>query len=179
MILQYKPEPENPLGVLKRTTVRFELAPSTMIIVVLGVAGAWLLFELLPVLMALIVAFFIVGTLNPAIHWLEGKRVGRGSAIAVVFISLVIVTFVIAFLTIPALLNQAASILEQEPILRTQLAEKLSAYPLSAELAKWLRNFKYNGPIGTTSAAAFAYSMEALNFLMYALGAIPKAYGAT
>jgi predicted PurR-regulated permease PerM len=175
MILQYKPEPENLPGVLKRTTVRFELAPSTMIIVVLGVAGAWLLFELLPVLMALIVAFFIVGTLNPAIHWLEGKRVGRGSAIAVVFISLVIVTFVIAFLTIPALLNQAASILEQEPILRTQLAEKLSAYPLSAELAKWLRNFKYNGPISTTGATAFAYSMEALNFLMYALGAISLA----
>jgi predicted PurR-regulated permease PerM len=169
MNLPSKPEVEE---VGTKRVVRFELAPSTMITLVLIIAGLWLLFKLLPVLLVLVAAFFMVGTLNPAVHWLEKKKVGRVLAIGIVFGSLLIVTLTAAILTVPALLAQASSILEQEPALRAQLADRLSGFPLSDPLGKWLRNFKYGGPINTAGATAFAYSMDALAFVTYSLSAI-------
>src|SRR5579864_2913140 len=109
MILPNEPEQESLKNNSARTTIRFELAPSTMITVVLGIAVLWLLFKLVPVFLALIVAFFIVGTLNPGVKWLESKNCSRGLAIAIVFVSLVFVTLVVGILTIPALLTQASS----------------------------------------------------------------------
>jgi predicted PurR-regulated permease PerM len=165
------PDSTNP----PKQIVRFELAPSTMIILVAVFAAFWVLFKLLPILLVLVAAFFMVGTLNPVIQWLERKGVGRGLSIGVVFGSLVIITLAVAILTIPALLAQASVILEQEPILRQQLADRLSAFPLSEDLGKWMRNFKYGGPVGTAGATAFAYSIEALGFIAYALTAITLA----
>lgn len=143
-----------------------------MVILVAVLAALWLLFKLLPVIFVLIAAFFMVGTLNPAVRWLEKKRAGRGLSIGIVFGSLLVVTLAVAILTVPALLGQASSILQQEPVLRTQLADRLAGYPLSAALANWLRNFKYGGPVSTAGATAFAYSMDALKFVAYGLSAI-------
>lgn len=155
-----------------KRVVRFELAPSTMIILAAVFAAFWLLIKLLPVLLVLIGAFFIVGTLNPAVHWLETRRVSRGLSISIVFVSLSIVVLGVAILTVPALLEQASSIMKQEPVLRVQLADWLAGFPLSASLAQWLREFKYGGSDSTTGAEAFAYSMQALGFVAYAMGAV-------
>jgi predicted PurR-regulated permease PerM len=162
-------EPEN-LSRPSTRHIRFELAPSTMFNIVLIIAGLWLLFKLLPVFLVLIAAFFIVETLNPAVHWMEEKKVKRGLSIAIVFVSLLIITVVTAIFTIPALLAQASSIMDQEPILRIQLADRLTGFPFSEALAKWLRNFKYGGVM--TVASATTFSMEALGFITYTLGAI-------
>ncbi len=171
MIDELKSNPESTADHSK-LVVRFELAPSTIITLVLTLAGLWLLFKLLPVLLVLIAAFFMVGTLNPAVHWLEEKGVGRGLSIGIVFGSLLIVTLAIAILTIPALLAEASTILEQEPALRSQLADRLSGFPLSEPLSKWLRNFKYGSSVSTAGAAAFAYSVQALELAAYTLSAV-------
>jgi predicted PurR-regulated permease PerM len=52
------------------------------------------------------------------------------------------------------------------------LADRLSGFPFSEALAKWLRNFKYSGQITKAGASAFAYSMEALTFMTYGLSSI-------
>jgi putative heme transporter len=166
-----KSEVENVENVSKRV-IRFELAPLTILTLVLVLAGLWLLFKLLPVLLVLIAAFFMVGTLNPAVHRLERKGAKRGFSIGIVFGSLLIITVAVAILTVPALLAQASSLMEQEPVLRAQLADRLSGFPLSEALGKWLRNFKYGGPVSTEGATAFAYSMDALKFVTYTLSAI-------
>jgi predicted PurR-regulated permease PerM len=83
-----------------------------------------------------------------------------------------IVSLAVAILTIPALMVQASTILEQEPVFRADLADRLTGFPFSAEIAKWLRNFKYSGQVSTAGASAFAYSMEAMTFVTYALSAI-------
>jgi len=162
-------QPEN-LSRPSTRHIRFELAPSTMFNIVIIIAGLWLLFKLLPVFLVLIAAFFIVETLNPLVHWMEEKKVKRGLSIAIVFVSLLVIVVVTAIFTIPALLAQASSILDQEPILRIQLADRLTGFPFSEALAKWLRNFKYAGVM--TIASATSFSMEALGFITYALGAI-------
>ncbi len=169
MIPQQKTEPASPVepAALK---YRFELAPSTMLNIVLVIAGLWLLFKLLPVFLVLIAAFFIVETLNPMVHWMEAKGMGRVLSISIVFVTMLVIVAVTAIFTVPALLAQASSILDQEPILRSQLADKLSGFPFSDALAKWLRNFKYSGTL--TVASATSFSMEALGFITYVLGAV-------
>jgi predicted PurR-regulated permease PerM len=165
-------DPTKPGTIQPPGTFRIELAPSTMWTLVGVLAILWLLFKLLPIILVLIAAFFLVGTLNPLVHWMEEKGLGRTRSIALVFSSLILLTLVTAVLTIPALLAQVSSILDQEPILRAQLADRLMGFPLSDALANWLRNFKYGGTVNAAAATAFAYSMQALEFIAYAVSAL-------
>ena len=98
--------------------VLFELSPKTLAALVLVVASLWLLIQLWPVLLVLIVALLVAGTLSPAVRWLEEKRVGRGFGIAIVFTVFFILTLLLVVLTIPTLVSQAAALLENEPALR-------------------------------------------------------------
>ena len=78
--------------------VRFELSPRNIVAFVLVVASLWLLIRLWPVLLVLVVALLVAGTLSPAVSWLEERRVKRGLGIAIVFT----VFFVVALLVLDA-----------------------------------------------------------------------------
>jgi predicted PurR-regulated permease PerM len=171
VISPIKTEAENAHKGAKRT-IRFELATSTLITLVLVIAALWLLFKLLPVFLVMIAALFLVGTLNPAVHWMEKKRVRRGLAIGIVFGTLLIAVLVTAILSVPALLAEASSMLEQEPILTAKLADRLAGFPLSEPLAQWMRHFKYGGQVSNDGASALAYSMQVVRFVAYAISAI-------
>ncbi len=102
--------------------VRIDVAPRAMVAFLLVAAGLWLLIRLWPVLLALVAALVVAGTLSPAVRWLEEKRVARGLGIAIVFTVFFIFAVLVAVLTIPALVTQATGLLEHEPALRAQLA---------------------------------------------------------
>jgi predicted PurR-regulated permease PerM len=152
--------------------VRFELSTRTMVALVLVGASLWLLIRLWPVLLVLVVALLVAGTLSPAVRWLEKKRVGRGAGIAIVFTVLFILALLVVFLTIPTLVSQGAALLEHEPALRARLADQLAGSHLSAPLAKWLRGFKYDASTGTIGAAAFAYSVRVFTAAAYGVSAL-------
>ncbi|MFZ2224925.1 MAG: AI-2E family transporter [Candidatus Deferrimicrobium sp.] len=122
--------------------VRFEVSPKTLVALVLVVASLWLLIQLWPVLLVLIVALLVAGTLSPAVRWLEEKRVRRGFGIAIVFTAFFILSLLLVFFTIPTLVSQAEALLENEPALRMRLADYLAGSHLSAPLATWLRGLK-------------------------------------
>ncbi|MFZ1613477.1 MAG: hypothetical protein WAT51_04860, partial [Holophaga sp.] len=48
-------------------TVRFEVSPTTIITLVLVAASVWLLVRLAPILLVLVVALLVVGTMSPAV----------------------------------------------------------------------------------------------------------------
>ncbi len=98
--------------------VRFELSPSTIITMVLVVAGLWVMIRLLPVVLVLVTALSIVGALSPVVQWLETRRLRRGLSIAIVFLTLLVITLLVVTLTIPALLAEVTSLIDQEPVLR-------------------------------------------------------------
>jgi predicted PurR-regulated permease PerM len=152
--------------------VRFELSTRTMVALVLVGASLWLLIRLWPVLLVLVVALLVAGTLSPAVRWLEKKRVGRGAGIAIVFTVLFILALLVVFLTIPTLVSQGAALLEHEPALRARLADQLAGSHLSAPLAKWLRGFKYDASTGTIGATAFAYSVRVFTAAAYGVSAL-------
>ncbi len=152
--------------------VQVEVSPATMITLILVAASLWLLFRLAPVLLVLVVALLIVGTMSPAVSWLEARNVRRGLGIAFVFTVVFIAAVLILTLTLPALVGQAAALLEREPAFRAGLADHLGRFHLSAPFADWLRNVKYDAPGSTVGATAFAYSMRVFEVAAYGISAI-------
>jgi predicted PurR-regulated permease PerM len=152
--------------------VRFELSPKTMVALVLVGASLWLLIQLWPVLLVLVVALLVAGTLSPVVRWLEAKRVRRGAGIAIVFTTFFILALLVVVLTIPTLVSQATALLEHEPALRARLADHLAGSHLSAPLAHWLRGFKYDAPTGTIGATAFAFSVRIFGAAAYGMSAL-------
>jgi predicted PurR-regulated permease PerM len=152
--------------------VRFEVTPKTVGALILVAAGLWLLIRLWPVLLALVAALILAGTLGPAVRRLEEKGVSRGLGIAIVFTAFFILAALIAALTIPTLLAQATVLLEHEPGLRAQLAEHLDRTHLTAPLARWLRSLPADALTSAVGAKAVAFSVRALETVAYGLSAL-------
>ena len=152
--------------------VRFELSPKTLVTLVLVAASLWLLIRLWPVLLVLVVALLVAGTLSPAVRWLDEKRVGRGYAIAIVFTVFLLLGLLVVVFTIPTLVSQAATIFEDEPALRARLADYLGGFHLTAPLANWLRGLKPDALTGAIGAAAFDFSLRVFSVIAYGLSAL-------
>ncbi len=152
--------------------MRLELSPKTMGWLVLVGASLLLLIRLWPVLLVIVAALVVAGTLSPAVRWLEEKRVGRGLGIAIVFTVFFFISVLLLTLTIPTLLSQAAALLEHEPALRAELADQLAGSPLSAPLANWLRGLKPDALASAIGSTAFAFSARIVTAIAYGLSAL-------
>ena len=156
----------------KPLVVRFEISPKTIIQIILVVAGMWLLIRLWPVFLVLVVALLIVGTMSPSVSWMEARRIKRGYGIVIVFTLLFVITILAMTLTIPSLLAQVSALVEQVPVFRTHLSEYLSRSIITAPLADWLRNVKYETLSSGMSTMAIAFSMRIFEIIAYSTSAI-------
>ena len=136
------------------------------------VASLWLLIRLWPVLLVLVVALIVAGTLNPAVRWLEQRRVGRGFGIVIVFTIFIIIGLLVAVLTVPMLVSQAVALLENEPVLRARLADYLAGFHLTASLATWLRGLEADALTDAIGATAFGFSLRVSSAVAYGLSAL-------
>ena len=156
----------------KRRVVRFEVSPATMVQLILVLACVWLLVRLWPVLLVLVVALLIVGTMSPAVSWMETRGVKRGFGIAIVFTLLFVVATLAVTLTIPSLVAQTSALVEQGPLFRTRLSDYLAHSNLTAPLADWLRNIKYGAFWTGINTTAFAFSVRIFEIIAYGASAI-------
>jgi putative heme transporter len=154
----------------RKRTFRIEIASSTMIATVLIALGIALLTQLVPVILVLIAGLMLVGTLSPAVEWLERRQVGRLSAIAIVFAVLLIVIAALAVFTVPAFVIQVSSLVEHEPELRRRLVAFLAAHRLTSSLAETLRHLQYGVLFKSYSTEAMAFSRSLLEIVAYGAG---------
>lgn len=152
--------------------IRIEPSPGTIIVLVLLVAGLWVLTRLLPVVLVLVAALTIVGTISPAVRWFEERRTPRGLGIAIVFTALMVVISLIITMTIPALMSQATNLLDQEPALRASLAKWLKGSHLTSPLAEMLNKLQSGDLVRMAAANAYEYSTRAITIFAYILSSI-------
>jgi predicted PurR-regulated permease PerM len=152
--------------------IRIEPSPGTIIALLLIISGLWVLNRLLPVVLVLVAALVIVGTISPAVRWLEERRMRRGMGIAIVFTALMVATALIITLTIPALLAQATDLMDQEPALRALLVEWLSGSHLTGPLAELLRKVHSGDLVRLAASNAYEYSARAVAIFAYILSSI-------
>jgi predicted PurR-regulated permease PerM len=156
----------------KTRVVRFEMSPATIVQVILILACGWLLVHLWPVLLVLVVALLIVGTMSPAVTWMEARGVKRGLGIAIVFLLLFVVATLVVTLTIPSLVAQASRLVEQEPLFRKRLSDYLGRSNLTEPLASWLRNVKHEAFWTNISTTVFDFSLRLFEIAAYGASAI-------
>lgn len=156
----------------KTRAFRIEIAPWTIFSLVLVIISLWVLTLLLPVVLVLVVALIIVGTLSPAVEWLEQRGVRRGAGIAIVFTVLFVSIMLIFALTIPELVKQMRTLIGMEPALRERLAEWLGRSPLMASLADTLRHVQYDALIKSSAATVLTFSTRMLEGVAYGVGAV-------
>ena len=151
---------------------RIELSPGTIIALLLLIAGIWVLNRLLPVVLVLVAALVIVGTMSPVVRWLEERRMRRGLGIAIVFTALMVTTVLIVALTIPSLLTQATNLLDQEPAMRSQLARWLAGSHLTSPLADLLRKVHSGDLVRMAASNAYEYSTRAIAIFAYTMSSL-------
>ena len=152
--------------------IRIELSPGTIIVLLVLIAGLWVLNQLLPVVLVIVAALIIVGTISPAVQWFEKRRINRGLGIAIVFTTLLIVTILLITLTIPSLIEQVTSLLDQEPALRVRLANWLAGSPLTNPLAVLLRKVHSGDIVKMVTTNAIEYSTRVIEVFAYILSSV-------
>ena len=163
---------ESPPKKTRTRVIRIEPSPGTIIALLLLVVGLWALTQLLPVVLVLVAALTIVGTISPAVTWLEERHVRRWMGIAIVYTALTVIAVLILTLTIPALLTQATTIMDQEPTLRAQLAKWLAGSRLTTPLAELLRNLHTGELLRMAASNAYEYSVRAIEIFAYILSSL-------
>jgi predicted PurR-regulated permease PerM len=151
--------------------IRFEPTPKGLLFTALAVGMSWIALKLAPVALVLVAALMLVGTLNPVVHWLEKHRWSRGLSIALVFSVTFLVTLLILVVTIPALIDQVAALVKEEPVLRGRLAEFLARSRVTASLAQSLREIRYDALAKASAGVAWEYSTRLVTTVAYLFSA--------
>jgi predicted PurR-regulated permease PerM len=136
------------------------------------VAAAWVALRMLPVVLVLVAALFLVGTLNPAVEWLEKKGLRRRWGIGLVFSVLTVATLLLMAFTIPSLIDQVDTLVKEEPVLRGRIADVLGRSEATAPLADLLRSVRYESLARSSAGAALAYSTRVVELVAYVLSAV-------
>lgn len=156
--------------------VRYELAPRSLFTIVAIGAGIWLLIRLWPVLLLIVIALILAGTLSPIVAWLERHRVRRSVALGLILLALIGVVVGLGALVIPALAAQIAAVVESGPTLRNQVADYLAGIPLLAERATALRNAEPSSLLTTLGERAVSYAATAVQLIIYGLTTVVLAF---
>jgi len=142
-------EPARPV-----VTHRVEISARTILTVAAFLGATWLLNALTPILVVIVIALMLVGTLHPAVGWMQRRGLGRHLAIAVVFLACGAVVAATALVTVPALFGQVTHTVQQFPHLQQRLAETLESHHFTAPLAGAIRNFKPGDRLRSVNATA-------------------------
>jgi putative heme transporter len=160
-----KPDSRDPEDSLVR--VRVDVSVRTLVLIPCVIALCFMLLRLVPVLLALIVALMLVGTLNPAVHWLARLHLKRTPAIVVLFLGMFLATVGLAVLTLAPLVAQVQSVVEHEPQLRNKLADALGQSHYTAGLAERLRHVQYGALAESSMPKLLTASTQAVQVVTF------------
>ena len=75
--------------------------------------------------MLLVVVLFLSMVLNPAVVWLEKRRLPRGLAVVLVMLGLVGVLVGVGFLVVPPIIEQSSLLAKQQDVYSRNIAEQM------------------------------------------------------
>lgn len=161
----------------RRRARLIEISPKSMLWAVAVIAGCWLSIQLAPVVLALVLSLFLIGTLNPAVDWLERRHIRRSWGIPLVFTMLLLASVSLGALTLPSLFSQGRDLVEHEPQLRGKVVDFMSHTRILRPFAKSVHDFKW-APLAkaaagsvwvasTTAAAYVGYFFSAIFLALY------------
>ncbi|MGI8914422.1 MAG: AI-2E family transporter [Chloroflexota bacterium] len=132
-------------------TLRFELAPRTMVSVVVTIGAIWLLSRVWQIVLMLAIALVLAGSLSPVVVWLEHHRIPRPLALTLILLGMVVSILGLAVLVAPALASEVGSFVTSAPATQVRIADVLQQVPALASEAAAIRSVTPDavlGPLG-------------------------------
>ena len=153
--------------------IRFEIAPKSIVALILTGAALWMLNQLAAILVVVLCSLILVGTLNPLVGWLEARFLKRVWAVTLVFGVCGLLTGLIGLLVFPPLGEQLAHLVGNLPAIQGKLAGMLEAHRLTAPLAGIVRDFSAAKAATSANAhTAIAISLGVMEWVGYAAAAV-------
>ncbi|HEX5506331.1 MAG TPA: AI-2E family transporter [Thermomicrobiales bacterium] len=157
-------------------TIRVEVTGRTFLAILALVAGLWLLVRLWQILVLILVALVLAGTLAPALGWLERHRVRRPLALALVLLALVAAVVGLGMLIIPALVGQVEDLVANAPAWQQRLADTVARVGPLAPQAQTIRTANPNRYLTPLGQAALDYAPTAASGMLDGLTAVVLAF---
>ncbi len=132
-------------------TVRFEIAPRSILLILAVIGGILLVTRLWQIILILIVALILAGTFSPVVSWLERHRVPRALALSLILVALLGFIVGLGALIIPAFVHQFGTLSTDAPRIQARLADLAARVPPLAGQADAIRAAKPDrllAPIG-------------------------------
>lgn len=121
-------------------TVRFEIAPRSIFIMLAIAASILFIVRIWQIILILIVALVLAGTVSPAVTWLERHRVPRSLALTLILIALLGCIVGLGALIIPAFAQQFSTLSTDAPRIQARLADLAARVPPLAGQADAIRS---------------------------------------
>ena len=137
--------------------------------------GLWLAGQLVPVIVALVIALVLVGTLNPVCVALQRRGLSRTSSVALVFLAIVLALVALGLLTVPDLLGQVRDLVEGAPTMQARLVDRLARSRLTARLAT-LVSMARPQDLLPSGKQAFEYSSQVVTTVGWGMTTLALAF---
>jgi predicted PurR-regulated permease PerM len=159
-------------GTQSRSIVRFEIAPRSIVVVLVAVAAVWLAYQLWMVALILVIALILAGTFNPVVEWMERHWCRRFYALVLLFIALAVVSGLLLFLTVPPLIEQLTQIVADAPATRARLLALLNERSITTPLAHVVANAQLPEMFARIEKNTLSYSSQAVRAIGYGATAL-------
>jgi len=141
-------------------------------VAVLALGSVWLLMQLWPILLVIVIGLMIAGMVGPVVAWLEHKGMGRGAAIAVVFLGMLFAFLGFGALTVPRLVAQLADLSDHLPKLQAWIVEHLQGNKLLAPFAQSVKSNRAPELIAKAAEASLAYGVTIFETIAYGVSSV-------
>jgi predicted PurR-regulated permease PerM len=160
---------KDPMDDPRMRTVRHELSLRSVFSLIAIAAGLWLLGHIWQILLLLIIALILAGTLSPLVDWLVRRRVKRTPALGLVLLALVMAIAGLGALIIPAVVAQVSGLITSAPAIQVRLAEYLTHVPALARGVNAVRNAQPERFLAPLGSYALTFAGAAATIVVLAL----------
>lgn len=145
-----------------------DVGAKTIVRVVVAVGAVWLLIQLWPIVLVVLVGLMMAGALGPWVNALERKGYARRTSIGIVFGAIFVAGASFAILTVPHLLGQVVRLVERLPQTQAELARQLERSSATAPLARSVRGAGPTELMESAAQAVLTYSGRIFEGIAYA-----------
>jgi predicted PurR-regulated permease PerM len=157
-------------------TLRHELSLRSLFSVLAIAASLWLLCQVWPIILLLIVALILAGTVSPIMAWLEQHHVKRAAALSLILLTLLFAVVGLGALVLPALLTQVSTLITNVPVMQQQLADYLVTLPGLARSAAAVRAVQPEYLLTPLAASVLIFTAAAARGVIFGLTTVVLAF---
>lgn len=134
---------------LSDKAVNINISTFTIIKIIIIFLVLYLLFLVKDILAVLFIALILASAVDPWVDWLQGKKIGRGISIILIYFISLFVIFIIITLIVPPIIQQTNDLLIKSPQYAEQIFSGISVLKEYSRDHGILENLKQN--IGSVS----------------------------